>query len=88
MQPARLTLGRDDHPLLALLQSDSRPPYVKDPYLFVMHLASAGGQLIANLINWSDHPETWGGRTRRSPPTTPIGSARYVETHMGGRPFF
>ena len=38
MQPARMTLARDDHPLLAMLQSDSRPPYVKDPYLFVMQL--------------------------------------------------
>ena len=36
LEEARLTLGRDDHPLLALLQNDSRPPYVKDPCLFVM----------------------------------------------------
>ena len=42
MQDARMTLARDDHPLLAMLQSDSRPPYVKDPYLFVMQLTSAG----------------------------------------------
>src|SRR5438046_431847 len=55
-QPAVLTLGRDDHPLLALLQDDSRPPYVKDPYLFVMKLDSAStDQPISPLVTWSDH---------------------------------
>jgi len=33
LQPARLVLGRSHCPALSLLQSDSRPPYVKDPYL-------------------------------------------------------
>lgn len=62
MKEARLTLGRDDHPLLAMLQSDGRPPYVKDPYLFVMRFTTPAGAPIATLINWSDHPETLGGR--------------------------
>ena len=62
MQPARMELSRDDHPLLALLQSVDRPPLVKDPYLFLMHLTSIGaGKTIAVLVNWSDHPETLGG---------------------------
>jgi len=88
MQPARLTLGRDDHPLLALLQSDSRPPYVKDPYLFVMHLAAAGGQPIANLINWSDHPETLGGRNTEITADYPHWLCQEVETHLGGTAIF
>ena len=89
MQPARLTLGRDDHPLLALLQSDSRPPYVKDPYLFVMRLASAsGGQPIANLINWSDHPETLGGKNTEITADYPHWLCQYVEAHLGGTAIF
>lgn len=62
LQPAQLTLGRDDHPLLAQLHGDSRPPYVKDPYLFVMRLVNDQGKTIASLINWSDHPEVLGGK--------------------------
>jgi hypothetical protein len=62
MVDARLELARDDHPLLALLQSDGRPPYVKDPYLFVMRLTTPLGDPIATLVNWSDHPETLGGK--------------------------
>ena len=88
MQPARLTLGRDDHPLLALLQSDSRPPYVKDPYLFVMHLTSAAGQPIANLVNWSDHPETLGSRNTEVTADYPHWLCAYVEAHLGGTAIF
>ncbi len=88
MQPARLTLGRDDHPLLALLQSDSRPPYVKDPYLFVMRLTSAGGQPIATLINWSDHPETLGSKNTEITADYPHWLCAYVEEHLGGTAVF
>lgn len=88
MQPARLTLGRDDDPLLALLQSDSRPPYVKDPYLFVMHLASADGKPIANLINWSDHPETLGSKNTEITADYPHWLCSNVETHLGGTAIF
>ncbi|HTS67570.1 MAG TPA: hypothetical protein VMO17_01205 [Terriglobia bacterium] len=89
MRPARLTLGRDDHPLLALLQSDSRPPYVKDPYLFVMHLASASdGEAIANLINWSDHPETLGEKNTEITADYPHWLCDYAETHLGGTAIF
>jgi hypothetical protein len=59
MKPARLRLARDDHPLLGQLQSVDRPPYVKDPRLLVMQVvATAGGNTIATVVNWSDHPET------------------------------
>ncbi len=89
MQPARLTLGRDDNPLLAMLQSDSRPPYVKDPYLFVMHLASsADGRTIADLINWSDHPETLGGKNTEITADYPHWLCEYVESHLGGTAIF
>ncbi len=89
MEPARLTLGRDDHPLLAMLQSDSRPPYVKDPYLFVMHLTSiATGSTIADLINWSDHPETLGGKNTEITADYPRWLCQYVESHLGGTAIF
>jgi hypothetical protein len=89
MQDARLTLARDDHPLLALLQSDSRPPYVKDPYLFVMRLTPlAGGQPIATLVNWSDHPETLGGHNTLITADFPHWLCQYVESHDGGTAVF
>ena len=85
MQDAHMTLARDDHPLLALLQSDSRPPYVKDPYLFVMQLkASADNHPLATLVNWSDHPETLGGRNTLITADFPHWLCQYVESHDGG----
>ena len=84
MQPAHLTLGRDDHPLLAQLQSDSRPPYVKDPYLFVMRLTSRDEKPIATLVNWSDHPETLGGKNTEITADYPHWLCQYVEGHGGG----
>jgi hypothetical protein len=85
MQDARLTLARDDHPLLALLQSDSRPPYVKDPYLFAMQLkALADNRTIATLVNWSDHPETLGGRNTLITADFPHWLCQYLESHGGG----
>ena len=85
MREARMTLARDDHPLLALLQSDSRPPYVKDPYLFVMQLkALADNHSIATLVNWSDHPETLGGRNTLITADFPHWLCQYIESHEGG----
>jgi hypothetical protein len=88
MQPARLTLGRDDHPLLAQLQSDSRPPYLKDPFLFVMRLASLEEKPIATLVNWSDHPETLGGKNTEITADYPHWLCQYVEEHGGGMAVF
>ena len=89
MQDARLTLARDDHPLLALLQDDSRPPYVKDPYLFVMRLDStATGKPITTLVNWSDHPETLGGKNTEITADYPHWLCQYVEEHIGGTAVF
>jgi hypothetical protein len=85
MQDARMTLGRDDHPLLAMLQSDSRPPYVKDPYLFVMQLKSlAGDHPIVTLVNWSDHPETLGRHNTLITADFPHWLCQYMEDHVGG----
>jgi hypothetical protein len=88
LRPARMTLARDDHPLLALLQNDSRPPYVKDPYLFVMRLTSDDGQPIATLVNWSDHPETLGGKNTEITADYPHWLCEYVEGHDGGTAVF
>jgi len=89
IEPARLELARDDHPLLGLLQSVERPPIVKDPYLFLMRLASVRtGQTIAVLVNWSDHPETLGGQNREITADYPHWLCRYVETHLGGTAIF
>jgi len=88
LEPAHLTLGRDDHPLLAQLQDDSRPPYVKDPFLFTMHLVSALGKPIATLINWSDHPETLGGKNTEITSDYPHWLCRVVEEKLGGTAVF
>ena len=88
MQGAHLTLGRDDHPLLAQLQSDSRPPYVKDPFLFVMRLTSLEEKPIATLVNWSDHPETLGGKNTEITADYPHWLCQYVEEHGGGTAVF
>ncbi len=86
---AHLMLARDDHPLLALLQADSRPPYVKDPFLFVMHLVSAdSGGPIATLVNWSDHPETLGGKNTEITADYPFWLCRVVEEKLGGMALF
>ncbi len=88
MQDARLTLARDNHPLLALLQSDGRPPYVKDPYLFVMRLDAADGAPIATLVNWSDHPETLGGKNTEITADYPHWLCQYLEEHGDGVALF
>lgn len=85
MKEARLTLARDDHPLLAMLQSDGRPPYVKDPYLFVMRVDSAAtGKALATLVNWSDHPETLGGKNTLITADYPHWLCEYLEDRVGG----
>lgn len=89
MQPARMELARDDHPLLALLQSVDRPPLVKDPYLFAMRLtAAASGKPVAILVNWSDHPETLGRVNAEITADYPHWLCQYVETHLGGTAIF
>jgi hypothetical protein len=89
MQAVRLELSRDDHPLLGLLQSVDRPPIIKDPYLFVMRLTSAGtGKTVGILVNWSDHPETLGGQNLEITADYPHWLCQYVETHLGGTAVF
>ena len=89
LKPARLVLGRDDHPLLALLQDDSRPPYVKDPHLFAMKLTNASdGAAIATLVNWSDHPETLDSKNTLITSDYPNWLRQYVEEHEGGMAVF
>jgi len=97
LAPARMTLARDDHPLLALLQSDSRPPYVKDPHLLVMRLTSdqggdqggdPGGAPIATLVNWSDHPETLGSQNTLITADYPHWLCTRTEETLGGTTVF
>jgi hypothetical protein len=89
MQEARMTLARDHSPLLRLLQGDSRPPYVKDPYLFAMRLDSAAtGKPIATLVNWSDHPETLDSKNTLITADYPHWLCQYVEQHGGGTAVF
>ncbi len=89
MQPARLELGRDDHPLLGLLQGEDRPPIVKDPFLFVMRLAARStGQTIATLVNWSDHPEVLGGKNTEITSDYPHWVRTYLEEQLGGTALF
>ncbi len=89
MQPARLQLARDDHPLLAQLQSVDRPPYVKDPFLFVMRLSGASnGKTIAMLVNWSDHPEVLNRKNSLISADYPHWICQYLEDHGGGTALF
>lgn len=89
MQLARVELARDDHPLLGLLQSVDRPPFVKDPYFSVMRLtAAASGKPIATLVNWSNHPETLGRRNTEISADYPHWLCEYVETRLGGTAVF
>jgi hypothetical protein len=89
MQPARIQLARDDHPLLAELQSVDRPPYVKDPFLFVMRVAGAlNGKTIATLVNWSDHPEILNRKNSQITADYPHWICQYLEEHDGGTALF
>jgi hypothetical protein len=84
MADAQLTLARDTHPLLAMLQNDDRPPYVKDPFLFTMQLTAAGGKTIATLVNWSDHPETLESKNTEITADYPFWLCKRVEEKAGG----
>lgn len=85
MQDAQMTLARDHSPLLELLQDDSRPPYVKDPYLFAMRfISAANGRPIATLVNWSDHPETLDSKNTLITADYPHWLCMYIENHEGG----
>lgn len=89
MQPALLELGRDDHPLLGLLQGVDRPPLVKDPYLFVMRVvARSSGQTIATVVNWSDHPEILGRNNTQITSDYPHWIRAYLEKQLGGTALF
>ncbi|HXY09829.1 MAG TPA: hypothetical protein VEI52_18450 [Terriglobales bacterium] len=89
MQPARLELGRDDHPLLGLLQGVERPPRVKDPFLFVMRLvARSTEETIATIVNWSDHPEVLGRANTQITSDYPHWLRAYLEKQLGGIALF
>ncbi|HWC16478.1 MAG TPA: hypothetical protein VG498_05665, partial [Terriglobales bacterium] len=89
LRPARLQFARDDHPLLAQLQSVDRPPYVHDPFLFTLRAADANtGAPIATLVNWSDHPETLGRANTEISADYPYWLREYLESHLGGTAIF
>jgi hypothetical protein len=89
MQLALVELGRDDHPLLGLLQGVDRPPLVKDPFLFVMRLvARSTGQTIATVLNWSDHPEVLGRSNTQITSDYPHWLRAYLEKQLGGTALF
>ena len=89
MQPARLELARDDHPLLARLQGVDRPPIVKDPFLYVMSLvARSTGETIATVVNWSDHPEVLGRKNTEITADYPHWTRDNLEKKLGGTTLF
>lgn len=89
VQPARLQLARDDHPLLAQLQSVDRPPYVKDPFLFAMRLTGGTtGKTIATLVNWSDHPEIMSRKNTQITADYPHWICQYLDERSGGITLF
>jgi hypothetical protein len=89
MREAKLTLAHDDSPLYNLLQSRSRPPYIKDPHLFAMRImAIKNGKPIATVLNFSDHPETLGSRNTEITADYPHWLCRHLEEHGGGTAVF
>jgi hypothetical protein len=89
LQAARIRLARDDHPLLGQLQSVDRPPYVKDPHLFVMQvLRASDNATIATLVNWSDHPETLNRKNTVITADYPGSICHYLEQRYGGAALF
>lgn len=89
IQPARLELARDDHPLLAMLQGVDRPPIVKDPFLYVMRVVTRStGQTMATLVNWSDHPEVLGRKNTEITSDYPHWTREYLEKKLGGTALF
>jgi len=89
MQPARLELARDDHPLLAMLQGVDRPPIVKDPFLYVMRVVGRStGQTIAVVVNWSDHPEVLSRNNTEITADYPHWTRDYLEKKFGGTALF
>jgi hypothetical protein len=89
MQPARIEFGRDDHPLLALLQGVDRPPIVKDPFLFAMRVSErTTGRTIATLVNWTDHPEVLGRKNTEFTADYPHWVRAYMEQQFGGIALF
>jgi len=89
MQPAKIRLGRDDSPLLAQLQSVDRPPYIKDPFLFVLQATRvADGAPIATLVNFTDHPETLNRKNTEITADYPGWVCRYLEQQYGGVALF
>jgi hypothetical protein len=88
LRPARMDLSRNEDPMLGELQSVDRPPYVKDPYLFVMRLRAANGETIATLLNFSDHPEVMGRANRAITADYPHWVREYLERDYGGIAIF
>src|SRR5262249_25681396 len=82
-------LGRDDSPSLAQLQSVDRPPYIKDPFLFVMQAVRfSDGGVIATLVNFTDHPETLNRKNTEITADYPGWICRYLEQRYGGAALF
>lgn len=65
LEPATLTLAKDDRAELAALQWDTRLPHVKDHTLLVLQAVSRKtGKTIGTLVNWANHPEVLGSQNR------------------------
>ena len=89
MQPAWIRLGRDDSPLLAQLQSVDRPPYIKDPFLFVLQAVRASdSSVIATLVNFAGHPETLNRNNTEITADYPRWICQYLEQRYGGTALF
>ena len=89
LEPAKIRLARDDSPQLGQLQSVDRPPYVKDPFLFVLQAVRAADQRpIATMVNWTDHPETMNRKNTEITADYPGWICRYLEQRYGGTALF
>ena len=65
LSPAHIRLAKIRTPELDTFIDDTRPPVVHDPEIIVLRADTVGGQPIATLINWANHPETLGSENTR-----------------------
>jgi hypothetical protein len=84
LKPVNITLARVQSPELDSLIRDTRPPEVHDSELVVLALADEGGQAVATIVNWANHPETLGSGNTLITADFPGELCAALESQLGG----
>lgn len=88
MRPARVRLAGVKTPELDTFIDDTRPPVVHDPEILALRAETAGGEPIATLVNWANHPETLGSRNTLITADYSGYLCRELERALGGTAVF